>query len=65
MGNDLGKKLLKAVAERFTGLLRKSDTIARVGGDEFAMVLPELEHMEDVIKIADKLVDASEAAVHG
>ncbi|MCX6002134.1 MAG: diguanylate cyclase [Chloroflexi bacterium] len=58
LGNDLGNKLLKAVAERFTGLLRKSDTIARVGGDEFAMVLPELEHMEDVIKIADKLVDA-------
>ncbi len=58
LGNDLGDKLLKAVAERFIGLLRKSDTIARVGGDEFAMVLPELEHMEDVIKIADKLVDA-------
>jgi diguanylate cyclase (GGDEF)-like protein/PAS domain S-box-containing protein len=58
LGNDMGDKLLKAIAERFTGLLRKSDTVARVGGDEFALVLPELEHTDHVIGIADKLVDA-------
>ena len=58
LGNDMGDNLLKAVAERFTGLLRKSDTVARVGGDEFAMVLPDLEHLDHVIRIADKLVDA-------
>jgi len=58
LGNDMGDYLLKAVAERFTGLLRKSDTVARVGGDEFAMVLPDLEHIDHVVRIADKLVDA-------
>jgi diguanylate cyclase (GGDEF)-like protein len=54
----MGDKLLKAVAERFTNLLRKSDTIARVGGDEFAIVLPELEHIDHATRIADKLIGA-------
>ena len=58
LGNDVGDKLLKAVAERFTSLLRKSDTVARVGGDEFAMVLPDIEHADHAASIAEKIVDA-------
>ncbi len=39
-GNDVGDKLLRKIAARLTHALREQDTVARVGGDEFAMVLP-------------------------
>lgn len=58
MGNDIGDRALKAVATRFASIVRKSDTIARVGGDEFALVLPDIDNVDAAVKIASKLVDA-------
>jgi diguanylate cyclase (GGDEF)-like protein/PAS domain S-box-containing protein len=58
MGNLMGDHLLKAAADRMTGLLRKSDTVARVGGDEFGMVIPEIDDMSSVDKVSHKIVDA-------
>ncbi|MFA5079522.1 MAG: diguanylate cyclase, partial [Dehalococcoidia bacterium] len=58
LGNAVGDNLLKAASDRITGLLRKSDTVARVGGDEFAIVIPELEDITSVEKVNHKIVDA-------
>jgi diguanylate cyclase (GGDEF)-like protein/PAS domain S-box-containing protein len=57
LGHDVGDLLLKAAAERLSAALRKSDTVARYGGDEFALILPDLKEVESVIRVARKIVD--------
>jgi diguanylate cyclase (GGDEF)-like protein/PAS domain S-box-containing protein len=56
-GHDTGDKLLQAVGGQLTQLLRKGDTVARFGGDEFAVMLPELVRREDVEAVAQNLVE--------
>ena len=58
LGHSVGEKLLQAVGERLMSLLRKSDTVARIGGDEFMLVLPETARVEDAAKIASKILEA-------
>jgi diguanylate cyclase (GGDEF)-like protein/PAS domain S-box-containing protein len=57
LGHDVGDLLLKEAAERLSAALRKGDTIARFGGDEFALILPEMSVRENVIQVAQKIVD--------
>jgi len=57
LGHDVGDILLKATAERLSTALRKGDTVARFGGDEFVLILPDLEVIEDAIQVAQKIVD--------
>jgi len=58
LGHDVGDLLLKAAAERLSVALRKGDTVARFGGDEFVLILPEVKGIEDVIQVAQKIVDS-------
>jgi diguanylate cyclase (GGDEF)-like protein len=55
-GHAVGDQLLKLVAERLTHLLRAEDTVARVGGDEFVVLLPDLQDDKQAIVAAEKIV---------
>ena len=57
MGHSQGDLLLRTVAERLKGCLREGDTVARLGGDEFILLLPDVNRVVDVAKIASKLLD--------
>ena len=56
-GHQMGDLLLKAVAERLMQCLREGDTIARMGGDEFIIVIPDLAQTEDAALFAQKILD--------
>jgi diguanylate cyclase (GGDEF)-like protein/PAS domain S-box-containing protein len=58
LGHSLGDELLKAVAARLHAALREEDSIARMGGDEFTVLLPELNNPEDAASVAQKLLEA-------
>jgi diguanylate cyclase (GGDEF)-like protein/PAS domain S-box-containing protein len=57
LGHSLGDELLKAVAVRLRGSLREEDTIARMGGDEFTVLLSDLQKADDTAKIAQKILE--------
>jgi diguanylate cyclase (GGDEF)-like protein/PAS domain S-box-containing protein len=57
MGHGAGDQLLKAVAERLQSVTRKSDTIARVGGDEFVLVLPQVSQPANASRLAQRILD--------
>ena len=58
LGHDVGDLLLKAATERLSAALRKGDTIARFGGDEFVLILPDLKTIENAIQVVQKIVDS-------
>ena len=58
LGHEAGDLLLQAVSKRLKHLIRESDTVARVGGDEFTFVLNNVESNEDVAQVAGKIIAA-------
>jgi diguanylate cyclase (GGDEF)-like protein/PAS domain S-box-containing protein len=58
MGHDVGDQLLKAVGKRLSSTMRKSDTVARIGGDEFVLVLPQIPQADEAAKFAQRALDA-------
>jgi len=57
-GHNIGDQLLKGVADRLLGMFRKGDTIARWGGDEFILLLPEIRQAEVAKSVADRILDS-------
>jgi PAS domain S-box/PAS domain S-box/PAS domain S-box/diguanylate cyclase (GGDEF) domain len=56
-GHDTGDKLLKSFAGRLKKIVRKTDTIARFGGDEFVMVLGDFSYIKDMENFTKKVLD--------
>ena len=58
LGHAAGDELLRAVARRLSSCVREADTVARLAGDEFTLLLPGLNYAEDVGAISRKLLEA-------
>lgn len=58
LGHDMGDLLLKEVANRILECLRESDTAARIGGDEFVVLLPSVESVQTAMAVAEKIRQA-------
>ena len=58
LGHEAGDKALQHVAQVLRQLLRTSDTVARIGGDEFVVVLHNVEHMAEVHQVTHKILTA-------
>jgi diguanylate cyclase (GGDEF)-like protein/PAS domain S-box-containing protein len=64
LGHDIGDALLKAVGARLQGSTRQGDTLARMGGDEFALIALDISHPEDLARLAEKLLDILKEPFH-
>jgi diguanylate cyclase (GGDEF)-like protein/PAS domain S-box-containing protein len=61
LGHSMGDRLLQSVSQRLEKCLRKGDTLARFGGDEFALILPQVQRREDAAIIAEKILNEFKA----
>jgi diguanylate cyclase (GGDEF)-like protein/PAS domain S-box-containing protein len=58
LGHSMGDRLLRAVARRIQSCVREGDTVSRLGGDEFTLLLPGLEDAADAAATAEKVLSA-------
>lgn len=56
-GHELGDRVLKEVAKRLTKVVRRTDTIARMGGDEFMGIFAGIKRKEDICTVAKKILE--------
>ncbi|MDY6901334.1 MAG: EAL domain-containing protein [Cyanobacteriota bacterium] len=62
LGHKIGDKLLKSVALRLNRCMRSGDTVARWGGDEFTLLLPEIADTQDAARVAEEILNALKPA---
>ena len=63
LGHSAGDELLQEVARRLTGLVRSVDTVARMGGDEFVLLITSISHADDAKRLANRAIEALQAPV--
>ncbi|HKQ29914.1 MAG TPA: EAL domain-containing protein [Burkholderiales bacterium] len=64
LGHGVGDMLLKGVAERLNRCVREGDTVARLAGDEFTMVLADMAHVDHASQVARKVLDSLSRPFH-
>jgi diguanylate cyclase (GGDEF)-like protein/PAS domain S-box-containing protein len=57
-GHEAGDHVLRTVANRLRTVIRRSDTAARIGGDEFLIVLHDVREFDDVIRVTEKIIES-------
>jgi diguanylate cyclase (GGDEF)-like protein/PAS domain S-box-containing protein len=60
-GHAIGDRVLQATAGRMLACVRSSDTVSRYGGDEFVILLSEIDHSKSLVPVAQKILSAIEA----
>ncbi|MEF2144089.1 MAG: diguanylate cyclase [Desulfovibrionaceae bacterium] len=63
-GHEVGDQVLREVAVRIRACLREMDTAARIGGDEFVVVLQDAKDREQILGVGHRLVEAMAAPIH-
>lgn len=58
LGHHMGDRLLQAVAHRLHGCVRDGDSVARMGGDEFTIVVPEVASVQATAEVAQRVISA-------
>lgn len=64
LGHLIGDQLLVAIAHRLIGCLRAEDTVARLGGDEFTILLEDIQDINQVIHVAERIQQALKAPLN-
>ncbi|HSV28211.1 MAG TPA: diguanylate cyclase [Candidatus Omnitrophota bacterium] len=64
LGHEAGDAVLREVARRLTSCIRSSDTVARVGGDEFVVVVEEIGRSTEAALVAKKIIDTLGRPIH-
>ena len=57
-GHDMGDELLKAVSERLKACVREVDTVARMGGDEFTIILEGVTSEQNILMVANRITES-------
>jgi diguanylate cyclase (GGDEF)-like protein/PAS domain S-box-containing protein len=64
LGHDAGDALLRQIAKRLSTCVRETDTISRQGGDEFLLLLPDLNHVDDTAPVLAKVMEQMQMPFH-
>ena len=64
LGHDAGDQILIQVAKRLSGIIRETDTLSRLGGDEFMLILENVESTNAVTQVADKIIESFKLPCH-
>src|SRR5882762_11189088 len=58
LGHPIGDKLLQSIAKRLVSCVRSSDTVSRQGGDEFVVLLPDVDQPHEAATMARRILEA-------